>query len=157
MTIETKEYYPANLYKVCKKYCDSDNSVERVHLLLNIYTQVLNYFGCIFLSEYMYSDESNNKINKQIKALMRPSYGQWLDFIRTYCKHMDGNIFLKEFKDCYAKIADDKKVDYEYKGRFRNPKSKRDNAFNELLALRNSIAHGGITPGEKEAVDIIKG
>lgn len=149
--------YPANIYKVYLEYNKAENMTWKLSLLFDIYGQVIRFFGCVFLSEYLYSSEKINenkqgRLNTAIASLARPSLGSWFGFVCEYAK-VDG--FIKGFHDIFAKIYKKRNFEKKYCGRFRNSDMNQGNAFDEILALRNAIAHGALAPSEEEALELV--
>ena len=133
--------FPANIYKAYIEYCDELDSSRKLSLLFDVLGQTIRFFGCVFLSEYMYSKEVDAKLNDSIVGLTRPSLGSWLAFFReyvNYCsKRLDKNSspFIPEFIDAFIDTYTFKDYDRQYEGRFRNPAMKRSGAFEEILTL----------------------
>ena len=150
------QFLPANIYKTYCEYTNEKSYSRKLQLMFDVFGQVIRFFGCVFLSEYMYSDLSDAKVNDSIIGLARPSLGTWFAFVREYAKliYKTKDSFINEVGDCFIDIYQYKKYEKEYIGRFRNPASSKDNAFNELIALRNAIAHGAMAPEEEEAKEI---
>ena len=149
--------FPANISETYKEYCETDNNVRKLFLLFDVFSQVIHFFGCVFLSEYLYSDENDGKVNDSIIGLARPSLGTWYAFMRTYVWQFgeEDDFFISEFTEIYDRLYDLKKFDKVYKGRFRNDEIKSANVFDEIIALRNQIAHGASHPDETDAVEIL--
>ena len=150
---------PANIYKVYCAYKEEKTNTRKLQLMFDVFGQVIRFFGCVFLSEYMYSDISDGKVNDSIIGLARPSLGSWNLFVGEYIKFIstkenEYHSFVDEVIDSYIDIWNTRKFEKSYKGRFRNSSSKQDNAFNEVINLRNAIAHGAIAPTEKEAEEL---
>ena len=152
------EYHslPANIEKIYKQYLEAKNILRKMELLLDTYKNVIHYFGCIFLSEYMLSNEKKESINNQVNALARPSLGSWVGFIELYRKTYGGldSLFIKEFSDSYKQL---KKRKFEaYSISFRDESYKENDAINAILELRNMIAHGAMYPSDSEAKKIVE-
>ncbi len=150
--------FPANIYKVYLEYKKEQVFSRKLQLMFDLFGQIIRFFGCVFLSEYMYSKNSDSKVNDSIIGLTRPSLGSWLRFIEEYSKFIYKNkdSFIVEVGDYIIDICTFKKYDLEYHGRFRKESVKQSNAFEELLMLRNTIAHGAICPSEEEAEEIVE-
>ena len=95
---------PANIDKIYNLYQSTTNQLRKMELLLDTYKNVIHYFGCIFLSEYMLSDERKEEINDAVNSLARPSLGSWVGFINLYRKNFSDKMFIKEFSDTYKKL-----------------------------------------------------
>ena len=86
---------PANIDKIYNLYQSTTNQLRKMELLLDTYKNVIHYFGCIFLSEYMLSDERKEEINDVVNSLARPSLGSWVGFINLYRKNFSDKMFIK--------------------------------------------------------------
>lgn len=145
---------PANIDKIYNLYQSTTNQLRKMELLLDTYKNVIHYFGCIFLSEYMLSGERKEEINDAVNSLARPSLGSWVGFINLYRKNFSDKMFIKEFSDTYKKL---KKTEFEaYEKSIRGESYKSANAIDAILELRNMIAHGAMYPSEEEARDIVE-
>ena len=156
---EERKLLPANIYKIYKEYVDETIASRKLALLLDTFKQTIHFFGCVFLSEYLYDENISEKVkctvNTMIPALARPSLGTWNGFVREYYKNRNvEEVFIKNFKDCMKQLMSLKELE-TYKGRFRND-IKQMNVFDEIISLRNNIAHGGMVPDEKEAIELVK-
>ncbi len=149
--------FPANIYKVYTEYINEETQTRKLHLLFDVFGQVIRFFGCIFLSEYMYSETVDAKINDSIMGLTRPSLGTWFMFVREYAKliYRTKDSFIREFGDCFIDIHNCRRFEKSYSGRFRNSSAKQQNSFDEIIMMRNAIAHGASTPTEEEARVIV--
>ena len=150
--------FPANIYKTYLEYSNENDKNRKLSLLFDVFGQIIRFFGCVFLSEYMYSKNVDSKLNDTIVGLTRPSLGSWLAFIREYVrcseKHSAWRPFIQEFADAYIEVYKFKDYRKQYTGRFRNPAMKKSGAIDEILALRNAIAHGAMSPSKEEALEI---
>ena len=159
LTDEERKLLPANIYKTYKEYMGESAYVRKLGLLLDTFKQTVHFFGCVFLSEYLYeeniSEKVKSKTNKMIPSLARPSLGAWYGFVRDFYKgRNDDEVFVKGFNGCMKEIMSHKGLDI-YKGRFRKDTAFM-NVFDELIAIRNSIAHGAVSPDEGEAKEILE-
>ena len=150
-------YFPANIYKTYKEYLNEKDTNRKLSLMFDVFAQIIRFFGCVFLSEYVYSDKVDRKLNDSIVGLTRPSLGSWLAFVREYVRYntKENCSFIPEFPDVFINIVNFKEYSKQYIGRFRNPAVKKGGAFDEIIMLRNAIAHGAIAPTDEEASEIV--
>ncbi len=66
---------PYIIAKKVHEYQSVRSYAEKYDLLEKIYAQVLRYFSCICLSEYLLDAGVHAKINLAINSLIRPSLG----------------------------------------------------------------------------------
>lgn len=147
-----KKYLENSPYIIAKKiqtYIDADTYAEKYDLIEKIYTQILRYFSCVCLSEYLIDSDSNVKVNGAINGLIRPSIGNWLNFLNTYIKYQrkaDKQLFIIEMSDVFKKLLKSK-VEVLAEESVLNEYEK-ENVLEAILVFRNKLRHGSYTPNE---------
>ena len=58
--------FPANIYKTYLEYSNENDKNRKLSLLFDVFGQIIRFFGCVFLSEYMYSKNVDSKLNDTI-------------------------------------------------------------------------------------------
>lgn len=153
-----KQELPANIYKMYDAYENETSTTRKMELILDVFKQTVQFFGCLFLSEYLWDEEKkDDDVNRCIRQMARPSLGTWYALVREYslafCRCEDS--WLEGFWDCYDSVFQ-QKVSSVYEGRFRDKASQKSDVFDELIMLRNQIAHGAQYPSDEEASEILK-
>ena len=153
-----KQELPANIYKMYDAYENETSTTRKMELILDVFKQTVQFFGCLFLSEYLWDEEKvNSTVNGYIRQMGRPALGTWDGLVRSYAKEFcrKKKSWFQGFWDCYKSVSE-KKVSCVYVGRFREENSEKGNVFQELIMLRNQIAHGAQYPNSEEASAILK-
>lgn len=148
---------PANIARSYIAFSEADpkEATRKMELMLDVFKQTVHFFGCFFLSEYLWdAGKNNDKINTIIRKLTRPSLGTWNDLVRTYISKFGNETWLEGIYDAYKNSQS--KMDNPYHGRFRNEDDKSRNPFDMMISLRNQIAHGAQYPDNKEAEEILQ-
>ena len=106
MQIDYLNELPANITKTYIAYsaCPDSEPTRKMELMLDVFKQTVHYFGCVFLSEYLWDMDTNHEtVNTIIRKLTRPSLGTWYDLIKSYIKFFGKETWLEGVYDCYLK------------------------------------------------------
>ncbi len=160
MTEQEIKELPANIYKMYLEYLNENTYYRKATLMLEVFKQIVQFFGCIFLSEYLWDEEKKDElVNARIRQMFRPSLGNWYGLVETYSDSfcIVNESWLEGFFDCFYETSQKKTdIKQKYTERFRNKKADAASAYNELIQLRNEIAHGAQPPSEEESKKILE-
>ena len=80
-----KQELPANIYKMYDAYENETSTTRKMELILDVFKQTVQFFGCLFLSEYLWDEEKvNSTVNGYIRQMGRPALGTWDGLVRSY-------------------------------------------------------------------------
>ena len=161
---EIVKTYP---YPVAKPYSiiidESRSSQERLWSVPFTLYQALRIVTLPLLSQYL-NDlrkaeeipqekiESVKSINEAVARIRCPFFNDWIRHYLTLCKHIP-ELFSNPF---FPLLSNELKSKVEICEPFFDLRGNRSiNRMEAILALRNSIAHGGQLPEEKKCIQIV--
>ena len=148
-----KNYLSHSPYIIAKQlelYLSENSAYRRMNLMVNVFTQITRYWGCIFLCDYLSTNESDPKVNNAIRKLLRPSLGCWKDFVYSYVKFSENKGFVTNALELFEK-ADSLKLIPPF-----GDSTKSVRPFDAFIHFRNHLAHGGIIPNEIQSAAYIE-
>ena len=144
------EQAPFVIARKVRAYEGATTYAEQFDYIEKIYTQIWRYVSVICLSDYLQEKTPGNQaINIAINSLIRPSIGDWLEFLRVYAKQMrahESGLYLEELPQILKELQKEKRDVLRYEGDLTTFRSL--DLLSAILVFRNMLRHGSVTPDE---------
>lgn len=103
---EILQTYPYPLAIAAKRVNDATECVEEYMRLANLFEVTLRYLAFVGLAQYLRDDTVDERTQKQLKKLRRPTLGVWNEILRAsvrfYAENQDRPFAVPELRDGYA-------------------------------------------------------
>ncbi len=103
-------------YPIALTYHNTGSTRETVGLhdqILRLFEVILKYLATIVISQYIQDEGRDNRVNRALRGLTRPSLGQWNGFVREVLRYYDRSgqkdrLLIPEMYEVYFQKSKDR-------------------------------------------------